>query len=67
MNAFIEAGISPAQVADQVFEAIKQEKFYILTHPEFAPVIQMRMDSLLAGENPKNPGGTLMKLIKLNS
>ncbi len=67
MNAAVEGGISPLKVADQVFEAIKQEKFYILTHPEFAPVIQMRVDSLLAGENPKNPGGTLMKLIKLNS
>ena len=37
MNAAVEAGMSPLQVADQVFEAIKEERFYILTHPEFDP------------------------------
>jgi len=66
MTAFIEAGISPARVADQVFEAIKQERFYILTHPEFNQAIQLRMDSLLKGENPRNPRDAMMKLIKLN-
>ena len=34
MAAAIEAGISPLQVADQVFEAIRKERFYILTEPE---------------------------------
>ncbi len=66
MNAFVEAGISPLQVADQVFGAIKEERFYILTHPEYTPGIQLRMDSLLRGDNPRNPTDTMMKLIKLN-
>jgi len=66
MNAFVEAGISPLQVADQVFEAIKEERFYILTHPEFTPAVQLRMDSLVSGDNPRNPTDTMMKFIKLN-
>jgi len=66
MTAFVEAGLSPLQVADQVFEAIKGERFYIITHPEFAPAIKLRMDSLLTGENPRNPHETMMKLVKLS-
>jgi len=66
MNAFVGAGISPLQVADQVFKAIKEERFYILTHPEFTPAMQLRMDSLLSGDNPRNYRDTMMKLIKLN-
>jgi hypothetical protein len=51
-------------IADQVFEAIKEERFYILTHPEWLPVIQMRVDNLLRAENPQSPTETLMKILK---
>jgi NAD(P)-dependent dehydrogenase (short-subunit alcohol dehydrogenase family) len=64
MNAAVEAGISPHKVADQVFEAIKEEKFYILTHPEWLPVIKLRVDNLLRTENPQNPGETIMKILQ---
>lgn len=67
MNAGVEAGISPLQVADEVFEAIKEEKFYILTHPEWTPLIQLRVDSLLRAENPQNPGELLMKIMNPNT
>jgi NAD(P)-dependent dehydrogenase (short-subunit alcohol dehydrogenase family) len=66
MRAFIEAGISPLQVADQVFEAIKKERFYILTHPEFNSVIQLRVDSLLHAENPQDWREIMMRLIKVS-
>ncbi len=65
VKAGIETGMSPLQVADQVFEAIKEERFYILTHPELTPLIQLRVDSLLSGDNPRNPQDTTMKLFKL--
>lgn len=64
MNASVEAGMSPLQVADQVFEAIKKEKFYIQTHPEWLSVIKMRVDNLLGAENPQNPGETIMKILQ---
>ncbi len=66
MIAAIEAGMSPRQVADQVFEAIKEEKFYILTHPEWNPVIQLRVDNLFRAENPQNAGELFMKILNPN-
>jgi NAD(P)-dependent dehydrogenase (short-subunit alcohol dehydrogenase family) len=65
MNAAVEAGISPLKVADQVFDAIREGQFYIFIHPEFAPVVQQRVESLLRAENPKNPAEVFMKLINL--
>lgn len=44
--------LSPDQVADLVFTAIREEKFYILTHPEFNETIKERMENILRGQNP---------------
>jgi NAD(P)-dependent dehydrogenase (short-subunit alcohol dehydrogenase family) len=52
MSQAVEAGLSPEQVAEHVFSAIKEDKFYILTHPEFNPAIQTRMENVLQGRNP---------------
>jgi hypothetical protein len=35
-----------------VLAAIHEERFYILTHPEYNPVIEQRMKDLLSGTNP---------------
>ena len=48
----VEAGMPPIQVADYVFNAIINEQFYILTHPDFIPEIQKRMDNILNLHNP---------------
>jgi NAD(P)-dependent dehydrogenase (short-subunit alcohol dehydrogenase family) len=48
----IESGISPDRVADQVFAAIQAEQFYILTHPEYNPMVQRRMEDILQQRNP---------------
>jgi NAD(P)-dependent dehydrogenase (short-subunit alcohol dehydrogenase family) len=61
----MEASTPPLQVADAVFDAIKKGQFYILTHPEWTEVIQLRTDKLLRMENPENPAATVLKLIKL--
>lgn len=64
MNAAVEAGMSPVQVAEQVFEAVKEERFYILTHPEWLPVVQLRVDKLLRAENPQSPMEIFMKILQ---
>lgn len=46
-----EAGMSPDKVANYMFQAIRDEKFYILTHPEFTPHVKARMDAILQGSN----------------
>ena len=62
-KAALEAATPPQQVVDVVFEAIKNEQFYILSHPEWTEVIQLRTDKLLKLENPQNPMATIIKLI----
>jgi len=62
-KAVIEASMPPLQVADVVFDAIKNEQFYILTHPEWIEVIQLRTDKLLRMENPQSASVTIAKLI----
>ncbi len=48
----VENGISPADVAGQVIAAIKNDKFWILTHPDFFQAPVERMQRAAAQENP---------------
>lgn len=47
-----EAGIAPEKVADDVFQAVREERFYVYTHPEYEPFVRVRMDAVLQGRNP---------------
>jgi hypothetical protein len=62
-KAAMESSMSPLQVADVVFDAIRKEQFYILSHPEWTEAIQLRTDKLLRMENPQSPAATIAKLI----
>jgi NAD(P)-dependent dehydrogenase (short-subunit alcohol dehydrogenase family) len=64
-KAAMEAGMPALRVADVVFDAIQKEQFYILPHPEWTEVIQLRTDKLLRMENPQNPRATVAKLLNL--
>jgi NAD(P)-dependent dehydrogenase (short-subunit alcohol dehydrogenase family) len=61
----LRSGLSPRAVGEQVLAAIREERFYILTHPAEMPAIEQRMQDILAGNNPTlppNPGvESLMK------
>jgi NAD(P)-dependent dehydrogenase (short-subunit alcohol dehydrogenase family) len=48
----LKHGLTPRQVADQVLAAVRAGQFYILTHPNFTPVLEQRMKRILASENP---------------
>jgi NAD(P)-dependent dehydrogenase (short-subunit alcohol dehydrogenase family) len=62
-KAALDAGMPPAQVADAVFEAIRNDRFYIVTHPEWMEVVQLRTDKLARLENPESPVPLLMKIL----
>jgi NAD(P)-dependent dehydrogenase (short-subunit alcohol dehydrogenase family) len=52
----IKNGMAPAQVADIVFDAIKEKKFYIIPNAEDSkPLIRARMEDILQERNPTNP------------
>ncbi len=48
----ISQGMSPADCAALVFEAIRKNQFWIFTHEDFKPEYQRRIDALLANHNP---------------
>lgn len=50
--AALEAGKDPAEVASLVVRAIYDERFWILSHPEYLDDIRHRNESLHALENP---------------
>jgi NAD(P)-dependent dehydrogenase (short-subunit alcohol dehydrogenase family) len=47
--------LEPADVADQVFEAIVEKRFYVITHLESFDNIEQRFARIIAGENPLEP------------
>ena len=48
----VEAVLSPDVIANHVVSAIVAKQFYILTHPEMTPAVQMRMDAIIGGSAP---------------
>jgi NAD(P)-dependent dehydrogenase (short-subunit alcohol dehydrogenase family) len=52
MRQWAEAGLPPCQVAEMVFEAIRQDKFYIFTHPTTKLGVQLRMEDILQERMP---------------
>jgi NAD(P)-dependent dehydrogenase (short-subunit alcohol dehydrogenase family) len=48
MEAVIESGSDPADLADQVIEAVKTGTFYIFTHPEMRSAFELRFEEILA-------------------
>jgi short-subunit dehydrogenase len=49
----VEAGMNPATVAEMVLEAIRSDRFYVLTHPNFSKLIRTRMENILEGRTPR--------------
>ena len=45
-------GLPPARVAEMVFDAIREEKFYIFTHPTTKQAAQLRMEAILQERMP---------------
>ncbi len=44
--------MTPAQVAECVVDAIRSERFYVLTHPEMSGMARGRADDIEAGRGP---------------
>jgi short-subunit dehydrogenase len=49
----VAAGIKPAEVAELVLEAIRDDRFYVITHPRFKKLIRIRMENILEGKTPR--------------
>ncbi|KIF82544.1 SDR family oxidoreductase [Noviherbaspirillum autotrophicum] len=47
--------VSAAQVAERTFDAIRDDKFYIYSHPHALGNVQTRMEDILLHRNPSDP------------
>jgi len=52
LRQLLRAGMSPAGVAQHVFEAVADERFWILTHESFKPMVTARFEGAVRGANP---------------
>ena len=59
----LAAGMSPAEVADIVFEAIRREQFYILTDPEWMEAVELRTSKLVKMENPVSAAAVVGRIV----
>jgi NAD(P)-dependent dehydrogenase (short-subunit alcohol dehydrogenase family) len=49
----VAGGIKAEQVADNVYDAIVEGRFAILTHPQYGPQIEARSRGIVAGDLPQ--------------
>jgi NAD(P)-dependent dehydrogenase (short-subunit alcohol dehydrogenase family) len=47
--------LSAEQVAMQTFEAVRDNRFYVFTHPQIVPSVRERFEAALAGAAPADP------------
>jgi len=52
IQGMVDGGIPPALVADRVIDAVKEDTFYILTHPELTEAVRIRCDDIVLGRPP---------------
>jgi short-subunit dehydrogenase len=49
---FLKTGLQPADVAEQVLEAVRGDQLYIITHPDMDFIFRERFDNILSRTNP---------------
>ena len=52
MKQIVASGLPPDEVARQVVDAVKHERFYVLPHPEMKSLVRTRMDDILEDRSP---------------
>ena len=52
MRAMVAGGMSPDAVAEQVVDAVRDNRFWILTHPESPDAVLARAQEIVNGINP---------------
>jgi hypothetical protein len=51
-------GISAESVADRVYNGIRDEQFWIMTHADYLPGVMTRAEAIVAETNPPLPALT---------
>ncbi len=55
MKHFLKTGMPARRAGEIVLEAIREERFYVLTHPEWASMVEGRLRGIIDGTGPLRP------------
>ena len=55
MKGLLATGLPAREAGEIVLEAIREERFYVLTHPAWASMVEARMRAIVDGEEPARP------------
>ena len=55
VEGLVAGGLPPEEVADQVVDAIRTRRLWILTHPESIAAVKARVDAIVSGGVPPPP------------
>ena len=56
VESLLASGLDPRRVGDLVLDAIREERFWILTHPQWKSMIRHRMENILVERDPTPAG-----------
>ena len=56
VESMLASGLDPRRVGDLVLDAIRAERFWILTHPQWKSMIRHRMENVLEERDPTPAG-----------
>lgn len=54
----IDEGTQPAAIADHVLDAVREDRYWVLPHPEFVDIAMERFAQIGEGANPERPEQT---------
>jgi NAD(P)-dependent dehydrogenase (short-subunit alcohol dehydrogenase family) len=54
-KAVASGKISAAQVAEATFDAVREDRFYVITHERMMPSIELRLQDVVQRRNPTDP------------
>jgi len=54
-KAVTSGKVTAEQVAELVFGALREKRFYVYTHPKALGMVQQRLDDVITGQNPTDP------------
>jgi NAD(P)-dependent dehydrogenase (short-subunit alcohol dehydrogenase family) len=54
-RAVTSGKVSAADVAQKVFDAVREGRFYIYSHPKSLATVQVRLEDIMLGRNPTDP------------
>jgi NAD(P)-dependent dehydrogenase (short-subunit alcohol dehydrogenase family) len=52
IGSLLSSGLDPTDVAAMVVDAVRQRRFYVLTHPDWTPMISNRVSHIVDGTDP---------------